>query len=317
MKNAVIYVFSGTGNTLKIAQAHSDEFFRLGINCEIHILEKDGIKSFPPPTSFDLMGIAYPIHAFNAPYILHRFANALPFLDFKEYFLLKSSGEPLAINNASSVSLVAKLEKKGYFLTNEYHYVMPYNMIFRHSDGMATKMWDTARRLCRIDAKEIADGKKSFLKYFPFGSAISALFRIEHPAMKINGRHFKVSDKCTKCGKCAANCPVGNISVLDKVKFGNKCVMCARCSFNCPENAIHIGLLNGWKVHGAYDFQSKENDFQRNIPRFLNAAYEKYFKRAEEKIASASETVFACPSICEANDEQTSDVADISIQNNH
>lgn len=27
MKNAVIYVFSGTGNTLKIVQAYADEFF--------------------------------------------------------------------------------------------------------------------------------------------------------------------------------------------------------------------------------------------------------------------------------------------------
>ena len=30
MKNAVIYVFSGTGNTLKIARAYADEFFSRG-----------------------------------------------------------------------------------------------------------------------------------------------------------------------------------------------------------------------------------------------------------------------------------------------
>lgn len=162
MKNAVIYVFSGTGNTLKIARAYADEFFSRGVSCKIHILEKDGILRFPPPQDFDLAGLAYPIHAFNAPYVVHRFAAALPDLPYKEYFIIKSSGEPLAINNISSGSLVAKLEKKGYFLTNEYHYVMPYNMIFRHPDGMAARMWDSAKLLCAADAKEILDGKKVF-----------------------------------------------------------------------------------------------------------------------------------------------------------
>lgn len=115
MKNAVIYVFSGTGNTLKIARAYADEFFSRGVSCKIHILEKDGILRFPPPQDFDLAGLAYPIHAFNAPYVVHRFAAALPDLPYKEYFIIKSSGEPLAINNISSGSLVAKLEKKGLF----------------------------------------------------------------------------------------------------------------------------------------------------------------------------------------------------------
>lgn len=112
MKNAVIYVFSGTGNTLKIARAYADEFFSRGVSCKIHILEKDGILRFPPPQDFDLAGLAYPIHAFNAPYVVHRFAAALPDLPYKEYFIIKSSGEPLAINNISSGSLVAKLEKR-------------------------------------------------------------------------------------------------------------------------------------------------------------------------------------------------------------
>ena len=293
MKNAVIYVFSGTGNTLKIARAYADEFFSRGVSCKIHILEKDGILRFPPPQDFDLAGLAYPIHAFNAPYVVHRFAAALPDLPYKEYFIIKSSGEPLAINNISSGSLVAKLEKKGYFLTNEYHYVMPYNMIFRHPDGMAARMWDSAKRLCAADAKEILDGKKSFLKSFPFGRTVSALFRIEHPAMKINGLRFKAGDKCTGCGKC---------------------VMCARCSFYCPADAISIGLLNGWKVNGAYDFDGKQKDVSGKMPEFLKIAYEKYFQKAEEKIAllnASQPTKFSF----DVQEEDSS--ADMTVKNNH
>ena len=70
-----------------------------------------------------------------------------------------------------------------------------------------------------------------------------------------------------------------------KPKFGGKCVMCARCSFYCPADAISIGLLNGWKVNGAYDFDGKQKDVSGKMPEFLKIAYEKYFQKAEEKIA--------------------------------
>lgn len=287
MKNAVIYVFSGTGNTLRIARAYADEFFKRGVDCIVHTIDEKGFADFPSPADFDYVGIAYPIHAFNAPYIVHRFADRLPDLPFKEFFVLKSSGEPLSLNNISSGSLVAKLERKGYVLTNEYHYVMPYNMIFRHTDEMASKMWRIARELCAIEAKEILDGRKSFLKPILFGRLVSAVFRIEHPAMKINGRYFKVTDKCVGCNKCVDNCPVHNITRDgDKFKFGSRCIMCARCAFHCPADAINIALLNGWKVNGKYNFENPKPNQTCKKPNFCKKAYEKYFSEALKKISS-------------------------------
>lgn len=70
-------------------------------------------------------------------------------------FVLKSSGEPLALNNVSSYKLVSILKEKGYDYFAEYHYVMPYNMIFRHDDAAAYKMWHTAKNLAPVEAREI------------------------------------------------------------------------------------------------------------------------------------------------------------------
>ena len=88
--------------------------------------------------------MAYPIYGFNAPQIVTEFVKSFPNGTQNVYFL-KTSGEPLKLNDASSLTLVKILKKKGYDVRGEYHYVMPYNMIFRHSDALASKMFFTAK----------------------------------------------------------------------------------------------------------------------------------------------------------------------------
>lgn len=49
-------------------------------------------------------------------------------------------------------------------------------------------------------------------------------------------------DRCTRCGKCIINCPVGAIGLYnDELFFDiNKCLFCHSCVRICPENAISI-----------------------------------------------------------------------------
>lgn len=283
--NAIIYVFSGTGNTKKIAALYREEFERQGVETKLfNVTGKT--DDIPDPKDFDYVGFAYPIHAFNAPHVMLDFAHALPKAEGKEYFILKSSGEPLKINNMSSYKFCGILRRKGYRLKSEYHYVMPYNMIFRHTDDMATRMWNTAKALCPIEAREVLDGKAHKLGRVPFGNIMAFIMRIEHPAMRVNGRIFKVDDKkCIHCGKCAAACPMGNIKIEDgKFRFGGECLMCARCSFNCPVDAFNIALLNGWRVNGKYNMAYSGEAQPNKHKRYCKKAYARYFADAEKKI---------------------------------
>ena len=290
MKNAIIYVFSGTGNTKKACDIYKHEFEKNDVDTTLYIVRK-GFEKLPDPNDFDFVGFAYPIHGFNAPYIMLDLAKALPKANgTKQYFVVKTSGEPLKINNVSSIKFNDIMKRKGYVPFSEYHYVMPYNMIFRHTDEMAVRMKYTLDNLAPIEAREVICGVEHKLSKVPFGRFVAWVVRIEQPAMKVNGRFFKVDgNKCIKCGTCAKNCPVGNIKTdgNGKFSFGGDCVMCTRCSFNCPTNAFDIGMLNGWKVNGRYSYKLPEKPEEDKHAWYCKKAYKRYFEEAQKKIAAS------------------------------
>ena len=168
-KKAVIYCFSGTVNTEKVAREYKKIFEENGVETLLYSVS-DNFDNMPNIKDYDYVGIAYPIHGFNAPYPIFDLIKLFPKFENekKKIFIIKTSGEPLTINNISSEPLMARLKNKGYILTNEYHYIMPYNIMFRHTDEFAAKMWKTAKALCVIEANEVLDGRESFLKKFPF-----------------------------------------------------------------------------------------------------------------------------------------------------
>lgn len=290
MKNAIIYVFSGTGNTKKACDIYKSEFEKNGVETTLYTVKK-GFENLPDPNNFDYVGFAYPIHGFNAPYIMLDLAKALPKANgTKQYFVVKTSGEPLKINNVSSIKFNDIMKRKGYVPFSEYHYVMPYNMIFRHTDEMAARMKNTLEQLASVEAREVICGVEHKLSKVPFGRFVAWVVRIEQPAMKVNGRFFKVDgNKCIKCGACAKNCPVGNIKMdgNGKFSFGGDCVMCTRCFFNCPTNAFDIGMLNGWKVNGRYSYKLPEKPEEDKHAWYCKKAYKRYFEEAQKKIAAS------------------------------
>lgn len=290
MKNAIIYVFSGTGNTKKACDIYKSEFEKNGVETTLYTVKK-GFENLPDPNNFDYVGFAYPIHGFNTPYIMLDLAKALPKANgTKQYFVVKTSGEPLKINNVSSIKFNDIMKRKGYVPFSEYHYVMPYNMIFRHTDEMAARMKNTLEQLASVEAREVICGVEHKLSKVPFGRFVAWVVRIEQPAMKVNGRFFKVDgNKCIKCGACAKNCPVGNIKMdgNGKFSFGGDCVMCTRCSFNCPTNAFDIGMLNGWKVNGRYSYKLPEKPEEDKHAWYCKKAYKRYFEEAQKKIAAS------------------------------
>ena len=266
-----IWVFSGTGNTLKCAEALHTKLEALGISAPVHRVE-DGSEQ---AAEADLV-LCYPIHGFNAPNPMLRFCRGLGRGSGRVWFL-KTSGEPLRLNDDSSGELIRILRKQGRTVRGEFHCVMPYNMVFRHTDGTAALMWKTARERIPEAARQIA-ANTGPLPEPPLSARLMAgLCRIEHKFYPFNGRLFRVDEKrCLHCMRCVKDCPTGNIRYENgRFRFGGSCSGCARCAFTCPAGAIRIGLIDFMRVNGPYDFDA--DPAAASFGRYCRKAYERYF----------------------------------------
>ena len=287
---AIFYVFSGTGNTRKVSEAFIERWRARGHEADLAMIRKNG--EYPDPSGYDVVVVGYPVHAFNAPTTVLKFLKKLPVggdkKNPKPAYLLRTSGEPLKLNNASGIMPKRILKKRGYRVLDEFRYVMPYNIIFRHSDKMVARMWKDANLRLDKDAGTMSEASGQNMVMDPLKRLVSFVLRIEHSAMPVIGRTFKAKKKlCVGCGICEKVCPQGNIKIVKgKPKFGGSCVGCMGCAFACPKDAIRTSVLNSWRVNGAYSFDG-EPAKDEEICRYCRRAYLRYFHETEHSAHDA------------------------------
>ena len=275
MKKIDIFVFSATGNTLKCAEELKNNLVALGAEATINRIENGEEKV---ESVGDTVVIFYPVHGFKAPINVIRFSRSLP-ISTADAYVLKTSGEPLKINDDSSTRIAGNCKKKGYSYKGEFHFIMPYNMIFRHTDEMAAKMFQTAKSRIPAAAQTIFNGEENLKKISIKAKLVCGVVSIEHWGARFNGRFFRVKkDKCIGCMKCVKNCPTKNITYENgKFKFGGNCLLCTRCSFNCPTDAFRIGLMDFMRVNGRYNFNADAS--QATVGKYCRKSYLEYFDK--------------------------------------
>lgn len=298
----ILYVFSGTGNTMKVAALYKKFLEKNGngrtdggVKVDLYRVSKKS-GEMPRPEGYDLVGIGYPIHGFSAPEPTIKLCKALPVAENKKAFFFKTSGEGLHLNDYSSQKCLSILTKKGYDVLSEKHVVMPYNMIYRHSDEMAKQMWIYAHAIVDLHCRELLDGKRENVKRNPLNNAWVAPVRfLEQKFAHIHGPMFKVNaDKCIGCMKCVNVCPQNNIRTEDgKFVFGHDCVLCMGCSFGCPADAIGVGVFKFWKVNGSYRVDELIKDDSITFPyvpydaRGIYRIYKRYYREIDDYLNSS------------------------------
>ena len=279
MKILLIY-FTGTGNTALCADFLREHFVSEGHEVKKYEICHDR-EFIEDVNDYDLIGFGYPIHAFNVPQYFNSFIKNLKATDKNiPYFIFKVSGEPFALNNASSYHFVKKLEKKGYHKVAEKHFLMPYNIIFRYKDEIAKQMYLYLKALTKAYVLEILNQDYEVIKYNFLEKVLSFILRIEWIAPKVNSPFAHTNKRCVHCLKCVKDCPTGAIYVnkKGKIKFkASKCAMCMRCTYSCPKDGITYGFMNLWKVNGSYQYKKLMNDKDIN-PNYINHHTKGYFK---------------------------------------
>ena len=284
MKFLGIY-FTGTGNSRKTMEVIKDNLIIFGHTLEMVDVISGKAKDLK---DYDALIITYPIYGFNAPKPIIQYVKKIQKLENKKpCLIMKQSGEHLFWNNASSLYLISLLKKRNIKVTNEYHYLMPYSFIFRHTDYMAYRMFNDMQGLIPLDLKDFLDGKESHLKRFFLDRFFAWVLHIQWWGGRFNGLFYKVEkNKCVKCMKCVNDCPAQNIKYdaeKGKFIFGYQCLMCQRCIMYCPRQAIKVGMFNSWRVDEPYTFKEAHYQKERH-PNYCKKNYQKYFETSEKRI---------------------------------
>ena len=233
-------MFSGTGNTEYIIRKIKTGLEQHGVDLEIFYIEDTQTAEFPFG-DYDSIGIAFPVHAFNAPEIVVDFAKNFPETTGKNAFVICTVGEYHFLNLASSKHLIKILSKKGYGVSYEAEYTMPSNFIVKYDEKKVERILSEANSKVPQTVADIINKVRSKRKSSFLAAAAAFIGRAEWLGTKMIGKYYYVTGSCDRCGLCAKNCPHGNIEINDAGHcFGRNCSLCMRCIYLCPRSAIKI-----------------------------------------------------------------------------
>jgi ferredoxin len=230
MGNMVFY-FSGTGNSLKVAKSLAKELD----DCEIISMT----KSYNLTKEYDGIGFVYPVYFWGLPKRVIEFIENVNLDNNKNtyYYSIATYGG-LAGNavyqlyellfNRHNIKL-----NYGRTLRMFANYVVAYNMsekIEKITAGSDKKLVSIIKSIKMKKSNNINKLTKMF-------NSINENFVEKVSNMDKN---FTVDNNCINCGICEKVCPVKNIEIVDKKpQYKHHCEQCVACIQFCPQKAIN------------------------------------------------------------------------------
>ncbi|MBD3345684.1 MAG: hypothetical protein GF401_11540 [Chitinivibrionales bacterium] len=267
MKISIIY-FSQTGNTKKVAATIADAFSNQKHNVKLIALKS---ASHEDIVSSDLFGIGCPCFSSQAPTPSKKFINGLPFLSQKKAFVFATSG---AAPGRVLYDLSYLIRKRGAiiiggFLSRGTLYHPAPCLLGRIPNRPNDEDLSRAKRFANAINRHILNNKSGLISeshhttlkrkngFYDLVALIcrDSFLRFALPKPKHN------IQKCNKCGLCAKECPMDNITLNPFPVVSTECIRCYRCLAVCPQKAFNA---NWWQGNIAIQF-------------FYNTVFERWF----------------------------------------
>ncbi len=247
--------FSGTGNTEYLARRLAEKFIRRGIPVR-RIRIGDALTRIIPPEG-GVLGLAYPVHALNAPAPVFDFIAALPEGGGRRAFIVRGPADPL-FDGGSAHLVIQALQVRGWEVFHESMVVMPSNVFVRYADPLIRRLLAAAESRTETVAGDVAAGTTRLRSPGPLARFLTRhLSRLETKGGKYFGRDLQASSACDLCGLCLRSCPTGNIRREGgKIVFGDRCIICMRCIYLCPRGAISPRLFRFFRLKRWYNLSA-------------------------------------------------------------
>lgn len=243
---AVVFYFSGTGNTWWVAKQIKKQLDVKSINADIVSVDTVNPKQADWwIKSSDLVLFGWPIYGSDMPEPMKQFIDRLYTVDKRKHIhtfctQMKFSGDGAWFYHK-------QFEEKGLIIDSCEHFDMPSNLSMlggllgppKSADKISRILQHCKSRIqkyveCLLGGKARCKGKRSY----PLGIVQRGPYQLMY--QKMQNRVAVNEDKCTKCGLCAALCPKNNIKLRDYPVFSGNCALCLRCFSFCPERAISL-----------------------------------------------------------------------------
>jgi ferredoxin/flavodoxin len=283
--NVGLFYFSGTGTTKLITEdigkRFEDEKHKIKIFAIEDVLHNHNQNNI---NDFDIIGLGFPVHAFNAPRNFYKFLNLIPKVTNKKLFLFKTAGSPF-INGGTTKEIKQLLIKKGFDVVYEELFILASNCITKLPDSLIIKLYEAIKIQIDNMVLNIKNNQKQIFEekfLITIVSIIASTF--ESIGTKFLRYNFKVNSDCIKCKKCINECPQKNITLdNENFVFDWHCIACLRCVYNCPTNSIKINLLNKFIFES---FNIKKSLLNKNNNNDDNKKYDLRYIKHIDKINS-------------------------------
>ncbi|MBU3161754.1 EFR1 family ferrodoxin [Clostridium frigoris] len=231
---SIIYCFSGTGNSLKVAKDISAGLKDTEI---IQICEKNmNINN----TTSNKIGFIFPVYASGIPLLVKQFIEKISITKDSYVYTVVTFG---AAAGASIKQLEELLTDKGIKLSAAFKIKMPgnYQVIYApYSKAKQKKCFDNEKEKISEIVKSLNNNE--IVGFSGLGESLrrtvgGMIYSSFSPYEK--DKDFWTDKKCNGCGTCSKVCPTNNIEMIEgKPQWQHKCEQCLACMQWCPQKSI-------------------------------------------------------------------------------
>ncbi|MFH0858317.1 MAG: EFR1 family ferrodoxin [Candidatus Omnitrophota bacterium] len=233
---AIIYYFSATGNSLKVARDLAQELNGAVVYPVTKALKENQDESY------NALGIVFPVYMFGLPLIIVDFLKYIKVRPGAYFFSVATLGGLPGRAHSLAKKILCKRDIKlaaGFSVLMPGNYTPLYGAI---PNEQQEKMFTNEKNKIKNIAEYVRLQKRVTIEEKPFLINLllyKLLYWAGSRTIPDSDKGFWINDACTKCGLCEKVCPVANIRLKEgRPEWLHNCQHCMACLQWCPVEAV-------------------------------------------------------------------------------